>query len=90
MVLILNPQIANGCLDLKKSDGIYRYNSTAAELQNCISEVCKEDALKRIKDCPFVGLMLDERLDIAVQKKLVLFFNTRPSRLPLIWLAMKK
>ena len=35
----------------------------------------KEDALKRIKDSPFVGLMLDERLDITVQKTLVLFFK---------------
>ena len=53
-------------------------------------KVCKEDALKRIKDHPFVGLMLDERLNIAVQKKLVQFFNTGPPRLPLIWLAMEK
>ena len=55
-------------------------------------KVCKEDALKRIKDHPFVGLMLDERLNIhvAVQKKLVQFFNTGPPRLPHIWLAMEK
>ena len=72
---MLISQIANGCSDLKKTDGIYRHNSIAAELQNCISEVCKEDALKRIKATPFVGLMLDESLDIAVQKKLVLFFK---------------
>lgn len=72
---MLISQIANGCSDLKKTDGIYRHNSIAAELQNCISEVCKEDALKRIKASPFVGLMLDESLDIAVQKKLVLFFK---------------
>ena len=75
MVLILISQIVNGCSDLKKSDGIYKHNSTAAELQHCISEVCIEDALKRIKHSPLVDLMLDESIDIAVQKKLVLFFN---------------
>lgn len=46
----------------------------AAELQTCISKVCK-DELKRIQKSPYVGLMLDESLDIAVQKKLVLFFK---------------
>lgn len=34
---LIDLQIAHGCLELKKSDGIYRYNSTAAELQNCKS-----------------------------------------------------
>ena len=52
MALILNSQIANGCSDLKKRDGIYRHESTATELQNCISEACEEDTLKRIKDSP--------------------------------------
>ena len=31
--------------------------------------------MKRIQKSPYVGLMLDESLDIAVQKKLVLFFK---------------
>ena len=53
----------------------FKHNSTAAELQHCISEVCIEDALKRIKHSPLVDLRLDESLDIAVQKKLVLFFK---------------
>ena len=44
MLLIFTWRIANGCSDLKKSDGIYKHNSTAAELQHCISEVCIEDA----------------------------------------------
>ena len=70
--------------------GFIDINLLLLSYKTVFSEVCKEDALKRIKDRPFVGLMLDERLDIAVQKKLVLFFNTGPSRLPLIWLAMKK
>ena len=71
---MLVSQIANGCSDLKKTDGIYRHNCIAAELQNFIAEVCK-DALKRIRSSPFVGLMLDESLDIAIQKMLVLFFK---------------
>ena len=74
-MLILTSQIVNGCSDLKKSDGIYKHNSTAAGLQHCTSEVCIEDALKRIKHSPLVDLRLDESLDIAVQKKLVLFFK---------------
>ena len=74
MLLIFTSRIANGCSDLKKSDGIYKHNSTAAELQHCISEVCIEDA-PRESHSPLVDLKLDERLDIAVQKKLVLFFK---------------
>ena len=31
--------------------------------------------MKRFQKSPYVGLMLDESLDIAVQKKLVLFFK---------------
>lgn len=74
-MLIHNSYLANGCSDLKKSDGIYRHNSTDAGLQNCISEVYKEDDLQRIKGSCFVGLMWDESLNRAVQKKLVLFFK---------------
>lgn len=55
--------------------GLYRHNSIAPELQTCIAKVCKEDAVKRIQKSPYVGLMLDESLDIAVQKKSVLFFK---------------
>lgn len=55
--------------------GLNRHNSIAAEIQTCIAKVCKEDAVKRIQKSPYVGLMLDESLDIAIQKKLVLFFK---------------
>ena len=57
---------------------LFKFSAAILEkglLQTCISEVCKEDALKRIQKSPYVGLMLDESLDIAVQKKLVLFFK---------------
>ncbi|CAH3037381.1 unnamed protein product [Pocillopora meandrina] len=49
---VIDLKISNGCSDLKKRDGIYRHESTATELQNCISEACEEDTLKRIKDSP--------------------------------------
>lgn len=78
MWAVLFVQIDRGCSDLAKvsnTGGFYRHSSIAAELQTCISKVCKEDALKRIEKSPYVGRMLDESLDIVVQKKLVLFFN---------------
>lgn len=70
---IMNVQIWLKSVTL--TGGLYRHNSIAAELQTCIAKVCKEDAVKRIQKSPYVGLMLDESLDIAIQKKLVLFFK---------------
>ena len=54
----------------------YTGHTKVAEMQEALATVCRERILNRIKDSPFIGLMLDESLDIAVQKKLVLYCKT--------------
>ena len=44
-------------------------------MHEAATQVCKDEAVKRLGESVFVGIMLDESLDIAVQKKLVVVFK---------------
>ncbi|PVD24738.1 hypothetical protein C0Q70_15223 [Pomacea canaliculata] len=49
----------------------YTDHNKAAELQASLGNVCRQQIFARIKES--IGIMLDESLDVAVQKKLVIF-----------------
>ena len=51
----------------------YINHVAVTEMQEAITVVCKDRIMRRIKDSPFIGIMVDESLDVAVQKKLVLY-----------------
>ncbi|PVD35505.1 hypothetical protein C0Q70_02468 [Pomacea canaliculata] len=51
----------------------YTDHNKAAELQASLGNVCRQQIFVRIKESPYIGIMLDESLDVAVQKKLVIF-----------------
>nr|KAG5687561.1 hypothetical protein BaRGS_022865 [Batillaria attramentaria] len=51
----------------------YKGHETVPAMQKALSEVCRDQIFSRIKESPFIGLMLDESLDVAVNKKLVIF-----------------
>lgn len=69
------------CLLLQKLGGSTAYEQAApctshhavTEMHAALAAVCGKRIIQRIKDSPFVGLVVDESLDIAVQKKLVLY-----------------
>ena len=51
----------------------YTDKNIVSEMQGDLAAVWRERTLARIKNSPFIGLMVDESIDIAVQKKLVLY-----------------
>ncbi|XP_053406543.1 uncharacterized protein C17orf113-like [Mercenaria mercenaria] len=53
--------------------GIYTNHQTPAKLQGYLANVLQEMAIVRIHNSPFIGIMVDESLDIATTKKLVMF-----------------
>ena len=42
-------------------------------MQKYMASVLKDTAIVRIRDSPYIGIMVDESLDIATNKKLVMF-----------------
>ena len=54
----------------------YKSHGAASEIQASLATLCKERMCKRLQASPFIGLMLDESLDVAVQKKLTIFCKT--------------
>lgn len=57
----------------QKFKGIYTNNQAASVMQGYLAEVLMEMAVVRIKSSPYIGVMVDESLDIATTKKLVTF-----------------
>ena len=53
--------------------GIFTYHQTASKMQGYLAEVITEMALVRIHNSPYIGIMVDESLDITTTKKLVTF-----------------
>ncbi|KAL8604859.1 hypothetical protein ACOMHN_028487 [Nucella lapillus] len=55
------------------SQPTYTDHNKAAQLQASLGNMCRQQIFTRIKDSPYIGIMLDESVDVAVQKKLVIF-----------------
>ena len=53
--------------------GVYKWHGAVSDMQKSIADVCREEVKMRLQKANYIGLMLDESLDIAVEKKLVLF-----------------
>ncbi|KAL8577180.1 hypothetical protein ACOMHN_047948 [Nucella lapillus] len=49
-----------------------RDHNKAAQLQASLGNMCRQQIFTRIKDSPYIGIMLDESVDVAVQKKLAI------------------
>ncbi|XP_006813844.1 uncharacterized protein C17orf113-like [Saccoglossus kowalevskii] len=70
---LIDLQIANGSSHFTDRKGIYTNHQAPATMQEYMAKVLKEMAIVRIKDSPFLGIMVDESLDIATNKKLIMF-----------------
>lgn len=55
------------------ASSLYSSNSSFMEMTRCLAEVCREEMKIMIRDSPYIGIMVDESLDVAVTKKMVLF-----------------
>ena len=63
----------NGASVLADGRGVYKWHGAVSDMQNSIADVCREEVKMKLQKANYFGLMLDESLDIAVEKKLVLF-----------------
>ena len=68
-------QKANGASALQAEQHWYRGHDACRDMQKAAAQVCQDHIAKRLRESPFLGIMLDESLDIAVQKKLVIYFK---------------
>ncbi|XP_069107881.1 uncharacterized protein C17orf113-like [Argopecten irradians] len=55
------------------SRGIYTNHQAPADMQKALADVLREMTIVRVKESPFVGIMVDESMDIATDKKLIMF-----------------
>lgn len=72
-IKLIDLQLSNGSTAFDEKKGILTNHQAASTFQEYAANVLRSHALVRIKNSPFIGIMLDESLDIAVNKKLVLF-----------------
>lgn len=70
---LIDLQLSNGASVFKEKQGLFTNHQAPAIFQKYISNVLTDTVIVRLKNSPFIGLMLDESLDIATNKKLVLF-----------------
>ena len=70
---LIDLQLANGASVFLDKKGIYTNHQAPASMQKYVANVLKDTALVRIRDSPYLGIMVDESLDIATNKKLVMF-----------------
>ena len=52
--------------------GYYKDQNATQEMQDCLVSVRREESYTRIRQSSYTGLMIDESLDVVVQKKMIL------------------
>ena len=68
-------QKANGVEALQCEQTWYKGHDAVGQMQSSAAEICVDRMKRRLQGSPFIGIMLDESLDIAVKKKLVIYFR---------------
>ena len=68
---LIELQQLNGCSELKGET--YSHHSIVSEMQECAASVIQREKLSDIDRSPFVGVMIDETVNVTVNKKLILF-----------------
>lgn len=53
-------------------------------MQGFVAQVCKDSMHARLRDSPFIGIMLDESIDIAIHKNLVINFKLLVGGIPVV------
>ena len=71
---LIDLQLANGASVFLDKKGIYTNHQAPAIMQKYVANVLKDTAVVRIRDSPYLGIMVDESLNIATPKKLVMYF----------------
>ena len=65
---LIDLQLSNGASVFLDKKGIYTNHQAPALMQKYMASVLKDTAIVRIRDSPYIGIMVDESLDIATNK----------------------
>ncbi|XP_052223995.1 uncharacterized protein LOC127839652 [Dreissena polymorpha] len=65
-------KLADLCVDSRTS---YEHSTSIDEFQDSLSDVVEEDLLLKIKESSKFSLMIDERTDISVHQKLIIYIR---------------
>ncbi|XP_070184089.1 uncharacterized protein C17orf113-like [Littorina saxatilis] len=71
---LIELQALNGCKEL--TGKVYSHHSSVTEMQECLAAVlAKSQNLQDLNDSPFLGVMIDETVNVTVHKKLIVFLR---------------
>ncbi|XP_052222893.1 zinc finger protein 862-like [Dreissena polymorpha] len=65
-------ELADLCVDSRTS---YEHSTSIDEFQDALSDVLEEDLLLKIKESSKFSLMIDERTDISVHQKMIIYIR---------------
>ena len=77
-------QKANGVKALQCEKTWYKGHDAVGQMQSSAAEICVDRMKRRLQGSTFIGIMLDESLDVAVQKRLVIYFKLLVDGVPTV------
>lgn len=75
---LVDLQLSNGATAFHSESGsakcgIYTSHHAVSDMQKALASIAKENVIAAAQSSPFIGLMFDESLDVAINKKLVMY-----------------
>ncbi|XP_067657737.1 uncharacterized protein C17orf113-like [Haliotis asinina] len=70
---LIDLQKRNGCTSL--SGVVYSHSDSVEEMEHCIVQSTIEQLKERVQNSRFIGLIIDETVNITVEKKLIMFLK---------------
>ncbi|KAL2095484.1 hypothetical protein ACEWY4_010203 [Coilia grayii] len=61
--------------DFVASDGIYRHGDSVDDMEKALEDVVMEQLCEKLKNSDFIGLIIDETVNITVNKKLIIYLK---------------
>ncbi|XP_077983943.1 uncharacterized protein C17orf113-like [Glandiceps talaboti] len=72
-VSLIELQRENGCECLKTET--YTHHDSVTSMQRALADTVREEISQKISDSPFVGILVDETVNVTVHKKLIIFLK---------------
>ncbi|XP_070550531.1 uncharacterized protein C17orf113-like [Ptychodera flava] len=72
-VSLIELQRENGCEYLKTET--YTHHDSVKAMQRASADTVREEISQKISDSPFVGILVDETVNVTVHKKLIMFLK---------------
>lgn len=65
--------------DLATSEGLYRHSDSICEMEMALEDVVLKQLDDKIRESDFIGIIIDETVDITVDKKLIVYVKLQVS-----------